>query len=208
MKRSKINTIITQSIAYLNTSKFYLPEWAYWTYDIWQRNKEYCKEIFSYAMGWDVTDSGGSFEKNGMVLFTIRNGLPNTDTHPYCEKIIIMQSEQVCPYHYHKTKIEDIINRGNGTLGFRLLQVNTENEITQDDVVVSVDGMYKTLAPKEEFVLQPGQSITLPQYCAHMFYPKDENVLIGEVSTVNDDNTDNYFLDEVSRFPTVEEDEK
>ena len=32
-------------------------------------------------------------------------------------------------------------------------------------------------------------------------------MLIGEVSTVNDDNTDNYFLDKLGRFPTIVEDE-
>jgi D-lyxose ketol-isomerase len=30
---------------------------------------------------------------------------------------------------------------------------------------------------------------------------------VGEVSVVNDDETDNYFLDMVARFPAVEEDE-
>jgi D-lyxose ketol-isomerase len=32
-------------------------------------------------------------------------------------------------------------------------------------------------------------------------------VLVGEVSTVNDDETDNVFRDPIRRFPTIEEDE-
>ena len=32
-------------------------------------------------------------------------------------------------------------------------------------------------------------------------------VLVGEVSKVNDDQTDNYFLDPIGRFSTIEEDE-
>jgi D-lyxose ketol-isomerase len=32
-------------------------------------------------------------------------------------------------------------------------------------------------------------------------------VLVGEVSLVNDDNTDNRFLDPIGRFPTIKEDE-
>lgn len=32
-------------------------------------------------------------------------------------------------------------------------------------------------------------------------------MLIGEVSTVNDDLTDNVFFDPIGRFSTVEEDE-
>jgi D-lyxose ketol-isomerase len=31
--------------------------------------------------------------------------------------------------------------------------------------------------------------------------------LIGEVSTVNDDNTDNVFREEIGRFSQIEEDE-
>jgi D-lyxose ketol-isomerase len=32
--------------------------------------------------------------------------------------------------------------------------------------------------------------------------------MVGEVSQVNDDNTDNRFFEPVGRFPEVEEDEK
>ena len=32
-------------------------------------------------------------------------------------------------------------------------------------------------------------------------------VLLGEVSQVNDDNTDNRFYEPVGRFPAIEEDE-
>ena len=33
------------------------------------------------------------------------------------------------------------------------------------------------------------------------------NVLIGEVSQCNDDNTDNRFYEKIGRFPEIEEDE-
>ena len=32
-------------------------------------------------------------------------------------------------------------------------------------------------------------------------------MLVGEVSTVNDDNSDNCFLEPLGRFPAIEEDE-
>jgi len=32
-------------------------------------------------------------------------------------------------------------------------------------------------------------------------------VLVGEVSTVNDDTNDNFFYEEIGRFPQIEEDE-
>jgi D-lyxose ketol-isomerase len=44
----------------------------------------------------------------------------------------------------------------------------------------------------------------------HRFYgePGKGKVLVGEVSAVNDDATDNCFLEEIGRFPVIEEDEQ
>ena len=55
--------------------------------------------------------------------------------------------------------------------------------------------------------IHPGSSITLEPGHVHSFWAAGGDCLVGEVSTVNDDETDNYFLDMVSRFPDVEEDE-
>nr|VFK42548.1 MAG: Protein of unknown function (DUF1498) [Candidatus Kentron sp. SD]VFK48520.1 MAG: Protein of unknown function (DUF1498) [Candidatus Kentron sp. SD] len=41
----------------------------------------------------------------------------------------------------------------------------------------------------------------------HRFYGEKAKVLVGEVSSVNDDTTDNRFLEPVGRFPEIEEDE-
>ena len=49
--------------------------------------------------------------------------------------------------------------------------------------------------------------MTLLPTVYHAFWGEGEDVLIGEVSTVNDDRTDNYFLDKLGRFPDIEEDE-
>jgi D-lyxose ketol-isomerase len=55
--------------------------------------------------------------------------------------------------------------------------------------------------------LSPGESITLPPYCYHAFWGAESHVLVGEVSTVNDDSADNRFYEPVGRFPAIEEDE-
>ena len=49
--------------------------------------------------------------------------------------------------------------------------------------------------------------ISLEPGCYHAFWAADSKALVGEVSLVNDDNTDNYFYEPVGRFPTIEEDE-
>ena len=41
---------------------------------------------------------------------------------------------------------------------------------------------------------------TVPPDCGGM-------ILLGEVSRCNDDNNDNFFYDEIGRFPKIEEDE-
>ena len=61
-----------------------------------------------------------------------------------------------------------------------------------------------------ELTLKPGESVTLEPMLYHAFRSRKGSgkVLIGEVSKVNDDNTDNRFFDSVGRFPTIQEDEK
>jgi D-lyxose ketol-isomerase len=56
--------------------------------------------------------------------------------------------------------------------------------------------------------LSPGESIALYQGLYHKFYgePGKGKVLVGEVSAVNDDHTDNRFHEELGRFPEIEED--
>ena len=42
----------------------------------------------------------------------------------------------------------------------------------------------------------------------HKFWGSNEKVLVGEVSLANDDVNDNVFVEEVGRFPDIEEDEE
>ena len=69
------------------------------------------------------------------------------------------------------------------------------------------DGMPRTVQAGGRIALAPGESVTLLPKQYHAFWGEGGDVLIGEVSTVNDDNTDNYFLDKLGRFPTIVEDE-
>ena len=57
--------------------------------------------------------------------------------------------------------------------------------------------------------MTPGESIFIQQRLYHDFTVEagTGDVLLGEVSQCNDDNTDNRFELPVGRFPTIEEDE-
>jgi D-lyxose ketol-isomerase len=56
-------------------------------------------------------------------------------------------------------------------------------------------------------ILGPGESITLTPFLYHTFHAVDGHGLIGEVSSVNDDDTDNFFLEPLPRYPEIVEDE-
>ena len=75
------------------------------------------------------------------------------------------------------------------------------------EVVVVTDGMKRRFPPRGVLRLQPGESVTLTPFLAHAFLAEGGDVFVGEVSTVNDDRTDNAFLEKVGRFPTIEADE-
>jgi D-lyxose ketol-isomerase len=72
---------------------------------------------------------------------------------------------------------------------------------------VFCDGIRRDFAPGDKLKLAPGESVTLMPGDWHAFWGEGGDVLIGEVSTVNDDNTDNVFREEIGRFSQIEEDE-
>ena len=81
--------------------------------------------------------------------------------------------------------------------------------LAQAPVTVTTDGHTYTVPAGTKLRLTPGESITLPPRQYHAFWAEKGSgkVLIGEVSMVNDDNTDNRFYEEMGRFPKIEEDE-
>ncbi len=212
MKRSEINAIIHDADAFLRLSGFCLPPFAYWTLEDWQSKREETHEIIDRRLGWDVTDFGqGDFRNVGLCVFTLRNGSPeNLTTHrgkTYAEKILIVDRGQVTPMHYHRVKMEDIINRGGGKLVVQLYNSTQDEGLDSSDVVVNTDGLKHTIQAGGKVILHPGESITIPQYRYHTFWAEESRTLVGEVSLVNDDNLDNRFYEQMDRFTIVEEDE-
>lgn len=209
MKRSEINSKIRNAIDFFDQMKFSLPPWAYWDMETWRGNAPDCLEIFNNKLGWDITDFGSNrFSECGLILFTIRNGNPGFDKKPYAEKIMIVDENQLTPLHFHGSKMEDIINRGGGNLVLELYNSNSDASLSKLPVKVKVDGILKEVSPGGRLILTPGESITFEQRIYHLFYgePKKGRVLVGEVSSVNDDTSDNHFHLQEGRFPKIEED--
>lgn len=212
MKRSEINAIMQDANSFIKQHQFHLPPFAYWTPDEWRKKGPEVREIVDHQLGWDITDFGsGCYQDIGLFLFTIRNGhqsyLKTGKGKIYAEKLLIVDVNQVTPLHFHWTKMEDIINRGGGLLVLELFNSRPDQGLEDTDIEVSVDGIQRTVAAGERVILRPGESITLPTGLYHKFWAENARVLVGEVSVVNDDFTDNHFYEPVGRFAEIKEDE-
>lgn len=213
MKRSEINKILKRAVEFLEVMNFKLPPFAFWGLEEWKDKGPEYDEIRDTMLGWDITDFGqGSFDELGVLLFTIRNGSHqmNRYTKSYAEKILIVEEGQIIPYHFHWSKMEDIINRGGGNLLIEVYNSAENEDLAETPVEVSVDGRNYVVDAGSIIRLTPGESITLRTGLYHKFFCEEGlgRVLLGEVSAVNDDNADNRFFEEMGRFPKIDEDEE
>lgn len=217
MKRSEVNAVIREADAFIAAHGFALPPFAHWSPDEMRARRGKIDSIVEARLGWDVTDYGaGRFGEMGLVLFTARNGSPAEKDAGrgalYAEKIMISRRDQLSPMHRHIEKTEDIICRAVSGAGARLVIEMFESDADgtldrQRPVPVRCDGVEHEFPPGHRLSLAPGESVTLAPGNWHAFWGEGGDVLIGEVSTVNDDETDNVFLDPIGRFGRIEEDE-
>ena len=205
MKRSQINAWIREGIWFFKTQRFALPPFAFWSFADWRRNYARASLIISSQLGWDVTDfRQADPERIGLLLFTLRNGGGRSS---YAEKIMMVKRNQVTPMHFHWSKTEDIINRGGGRLVIETYQATPDESTSEAAVQLVVDGIVRELPAGARLELFPGESVTLAPRVYHRFWGEGERVLVGEVSSVNDDLQDNRFRRPIPRFPDVQEDE-
>ena len=102
------------------------------------------------------------------------------------------------------------ILREGGNMGLRILRtVGVDPNKMYSAVVKRVGDLSRTVPAGTQLRLTPGMSISIQPRLYHDFEvePGSGDVLIGEVSQCNDDNTDNRFEPPVGRFPAIEEDE-
>ncbi|GAJ96552.1 hypothetical protein RRH01S_23_00580 [Rhizobium rhizogenes NBRC 13257] len=214
LTRSEINRTIREAEAFMASFGYVLPPFANWGPEEMTRRGGDIGNIIAAGLGWDITDFGmGDFEKNGLLLFTARNGrlsdLKRGVGMLYAEKAMISRQNQVTPNHTHILKTEDIINRGGGTLIVELFGGRDGVCDPHLGTTILCDGIARTLPPGGRLHLQPGESVTLMPGDWHSFWAEGSDVFVAEVSTVNDDAADNIFQDNrVTRFSGIEEDEQ
>lgn len=212
MQRSLVNEIIREGDAFIRSFGYVMPPFAYWSPEELKARRP--AGIVDARLGWDITDYGlEKFDELGLFLFTVRNGraddLARGKGMLYAEKIMISRKDQLSPMHRHNIKAEDIINRGGGKLVLELFMSHPDGTIDdRADVHVPTDGIVRAMPAGSLLKLDPGESVTLMPGVWHAFWAEGSDVLIGEVSTVNDDLTDNIFREKIGRFSKIEEDEE
>ncbi len=213
--RSRINQILRDSDKFIRSFGYVLPPFAYWSPQEFKANKHKAHAIIDANMGWDITDFGlGKYDQEGLFLFTVRNGnaedLKKGTGMLYAEKAMISRQDQYSPMHRHAAKAEDIINRGGGTLVIELCGDTDGKCDRTKGTIVYTDGVRNEFPPCHRLKLAPGESVTLlPNEHWHAFWGEGGDVFIGEVSTVNDDNEDNFYENPaISRFSGIIEDEE
>ncbi|NLU35816.1 MAG: D-lyxose/D-mannose family sugar isomerase [Clostridiales bacterium] len=145
---------------------------------------------------WDVTDFGlGDFNSTGLTAVNL------AEQPEYCEKIMYVKQNQVIPDHYHKMKKEDIICRY-GRLAIQLFS-------DEPTVRLQVNGEFRDVPVDKPLILNSGERVTLTPGIRHAFWSETEYTIVGEVSTANDDVSDNFFRNpDIGRFSEIVEDEE
>lgn len=218
LNRARVEASIAIAKTVLRHFQISLPPFAQWTTSDWDRAGTEYNEVRDCMLGWDVTDFGSkNFEHIGRTLFTLRNGNLHDSRYPksYAEKLILDPEGQRAPAHFHRTKREDIINRGGGNICVQLTCVSDDDQPASGRLVVAIDGCTRTIPSGETVRLRPGESLCIPPRTIHQFWGEEGTGLridgVGytvssEVSSVCDDFKDNFFFGDLTRFPRIVED--
>ena len=142
MKRSEINAVIKEMEELIRENGFHLPPFCNWTPEEWSYKGHEYDEIRDNMLGWDITDFGlGDFNKVGFGLITLRNGNQHNPKYKktYAEKLLFMRDDMMASMHFHWYKMEDIINRGGGTLLIKVYNDDGNGGLAEVDVQIYSD---------------------------------------------------------------------
>ena len=134
----------------------------------------------------------------------------------YAEKLLLDPEGQRAPAHFHRSKREDIVCKAGGNVLLQLWQAGPDDRRSDEAFTVQVDG-HSVRHPAGGIVrIRPGESLCIPPRTIHQFWGEEGTgffvdgvgyTVSGEVSSVCDDLADNCFLEPMTRFPGVVEDE-
>jgi D-lyxose ketol-isomerase len=211
MLRSFVDRRIDAMMELCERCAFKLPPFAVWDAVRFRVDREASRRIAERGLGWNIVEfTPGGFAREGLSLFTLRMGdwraLSKGVGRLYSEKALMAEEGQRTPHHYHVVKTEDIVNRGGARFVVELFKVDRAGRRLAERVRALKDATMIEVAAGGRVSLEPGESLVLEPYMAHAFWAEGGPTLAGEVSLVNDDATDNYFLPPPPPSPPIEED--
>ena len=211
MKRSFVDSRIDAMAALCERHGVKLPPFAWWSEDDCRAEPGAARRIAQAGLGWNIVEfKRGAFFSEGLGVFTLRMGdwrnLANGRGRLYAEKALMAEEGQRTPHHYHIVKTEDVVNRGGARFVVEMFKVDRAGAPLKERLRVVKDVKTLDLEPGERVGLEPGESLTLEPFVAHAFWAEGGAVLAGEVSLVNDDAGDNYFLPALAPAAPIEED--
>jgi D-lyxose ketol-isomerase len=211
MLRSFIDGRIEAMLELCDRHAFRLPPFALWDAARFRADHDAAARIAQRGLGWNVAEfNPGAFAREGLAIFTLRMGdwreLPKGGGRLYSEKALMAENGQRTPHHYHVIKTEDIVNRGGARFVVELFKVDRAGRRLEERVRALKDATIIDVAPGGRVALEPGESLVLEPFVAHSFWAEGGATLAGEVSLVNDDATDNYFLPPLAPLPPIKED--
>ena len=214
MKRSTINTIMAEADDLIRKHGFVLPPFAYWT-----------PEDFK---GRSATRASRDRRALRLGHHRLRRRAVRRDgpvpVHPaqwpvwqickrgggmcYAEKLLISRQDQLSPMHTHVIKAEDIINRGGATLVVELFGSDDAGQFRRGSRWNGLAAMASgaITSPAKNCASRPEKASPCGPATGTPSGATAATCLIGEVSTVNDDETDNIFREPIGRFANIEED--
>jgi D-lyxose ketol-isomerase len=203
MKRSFLDSRIEAMLAACARHGQRLPPFALWDEDDCRADPPAARRIAERGLGWNVVEfKPSAFATDGLSVFTLRMGdwrrLADGRGRLYAEKSVYAEDGQRTPHHYHVVKTENVINRGGGRFVVELFKV--------DRAGAPLKERFRAVKDVKTVDLGPGDRVALEPFVAHAFWAEGGAVLAGEVSLVNDDASDNYFLPALTASASIEED--
>jgi D-lyxose ketol-isomerase len=211
MRRSFIDGRVDAMLELCERCAFKLPPFALWRPANFRAELDASRRIADRGLGWNIVEfSPGGFAREGLGVFTLRMGdwraLSNGAGRLYSEKALMAEDGQRTPHHYHVVKTEDIVNRGGARFVVELFKVDRAGRRLDEPVRALKDVTMIEVVAGGRVTLEPGESLVLEPYVAHAFWAEGGATLAGEVSLVNDDASDNYFLPPPIPPAPIEED--
>ncbi len=224
MKRSAINVAIDRARENARKNKVGLPAWAGWNPE--QFDDERAAGIRDQGLGWILVDFGvDDFDHCGLIVFVLSNPLVDGTGEPltattsigsneytpagFSRKYLFVQSGQSEPHHFHRQKVAKFVTVLSGAVRFELAWADGDKALSDKPVRVQVDGIFHDLQANGDVTLKAGETILLPAELSHIIEViGDEDVIMLETSTANNNNVDNIFPFMTPSATQIEEDEK